>query len=66
MGGYYNSTVYNCLIYNGTNPNYNGTIINPNEVTSPDTVYCPSETPYFNGSGCMDCNGSTPYFNQTS
>jgi hypothetical protein len=52
--------------YNGTDPNYNNSTIDPNLTTSPNTVYCPSDTPYFNGSDCIDCNGSTPYFNQTS
>jgi hypothetical protein len=39
--GYYNATDYRCYYYNGTNPIYNGAIINPQPITSPNTVYCP-------------------------
>lgn len=64
-GGYYNETDHQCYYYNGTNPSGNNNIINPTEVTSPYTVFCPESTPYFNGTTCISCNGSTPYFDQS-
>jgi hypothetical protein len=63
-GGIYSPTDYRCYNYNGTNPIYNATIINPQLYPPPNTAFCRQQTPYFNGMTCISCNGITPYFDQ--
>ena len=64
-----NGTVYNqasssCvpLHPNATNPaGVNSTIGTTPVVSNP--IYCPTSTPFFNGTGCQSCPIATPYFN---
>jgi hypothetical protein len=40
-GGFYSPADYRCYYYNGTNPIYNATIINPQLYPPPNTLFCP-------------------------
>lgn len=65
VGGYYNSTDHKCYYYNANNPGSTTSIINPATPVG-TAVYCPTATPYFNGTTCIGCPVAYPYFNQTS
>lgn len=65
VGGYYNSTDNKCYYYNANNPGNMTGVINPVAPVA-NAVFCPVQTPYFNGTTCIGCPVNFPYFNQTS
>jgi hypothetical protein len=70
-GTNYDSTLSACLTPVAASPNatnvaaatnYTG----PKPVSAPYDVPCPSSTPYFDGTICISCKGTTPIFNTSS
>ncbi len=51
---------------NATNVAAGTTYVGPQPVSQPGDIVCPADTPFYNGTGCVACNGTTQVFNTSS